>query len=194
MFSLLILLYFYLLFYVYPDNDDDDDEGDSKDDEIKDNLPYDIVIVDKYGRSCGICDFTSSCNGCSLFRLKNTFQVPNAKYSGINFVIRWKNGSRNCFNHDAFVRPIKDDSLIDNNDTSNNYSNYSYNAMANDVKPIPLKDCFKLFTQKETLSEQNLWYCNKCKAHKPAKKKIRFMEYTRYINYSFKKIFTTWGI
>jgi ubiquitin C-terminal hydrolase len=39
-------------------------------------------------------------------------------------------------------------------------------------KQKTLLDCFKLFTKKEILSDDDLWFCPKCKAHMKASKKI----------------------
>ena len=33
-------------------------------------------------------------------------------------------------------------------------------------------DCFNLYTKVEELSEQDYWYCSKCKAHQPSTKKF----------------------
>ncbi|MCQ2816988.1 MAG: hypothetical protein MJ252_06960 [archaeon] len=38
---------------------------------------------------------------------------------------------------------------------------------------ISIYDCFKKFVKKETLEEENKWYCNKCKEHQRASKKIQ---------------------
>ena len=37
---------------------------------------------------------------------------------------------------------------------------------------VQLMDCLKLFTEKEQLGENDLWYCPKCKDHVPAFKKF----------------------
>jgi ubiquitin carboxyl-terminal hydrolase 15 len=37
---------------------------------------------------------------------------------------------------------------------------------------ISLSDCFDLYTKKEELSDQDFWYCSKCKAHQPSTKKF----------------------
>lgn len=41
---------------------------------------------------------------------------------------------------------------------------------------ITLKDCLKKFTETETLTQQNTWYCAKCKDHKEADKKIQLWD------------------
>merc|ERR1712241_904425 len=39
-------------------------------------------------------------------------------------------------------------------------------------KPIELAECITAFCEKETLSENDAWYCSKCKDFKCASKKI----------------------
>lgn len=39
-------------------------------------------------------------------------------------------------------------------------------------KEYTLQDCLNLFTKKEKLDKDNAWYCNKCKEHKQATKKM----------------------
>jgi ubiquitin C-terminal hydrolase len=38
---------------------------------------------------------------------------------------------------------------------------------------VTIDDCFKQFMTPEKLSHQNTWFCNKCKHHKQAVKKIQ---------------------
>lgn len=37
---------------------------------------------------------------------------------------------------------------------------------------ISLRDCFSLYTKTEKLSENDYWYCSKCKEHQPSTKKF----------------------
>ena len=37
---------------------------------------------------------------------------------------------------------------------------------------LSLKDCFNLYTKQEKLSENDYWYCSKCKNHEPSTKKF----------------------
>lgn len=41
---------------------------------------------------------------------------------------------------------------------------------------VTIDDCFKQFMRHEKLSSQNAWYCNKCKKHKQAVKKIQIFK------------------
>lgn len=40
---------------------------------------------------------------------------------------------------------------------------------------INLFDCLNLFVKEETLEKGNEWYCNKCKDHKLATKKVNII-------------------
>ena len=50
-----------------------------------------------------------------------------------------------------------------------------------------LSDCLKLFCEEEMLNQDNLWYCNKCKKHKIAKKQIRLYKLPMYLIIQLKK-------
>ena len=50
-----------------------------------------------------------------------------------------------------------------------------------------LSDCLKLFCEEELLNNDNLWYCNKCKKHKAAKKQIRLYKLPIYLIIQLKK-------
>lgn len=39
-------------------------------------------------------------------------------------------------------------------------------------KSFTIQECFELFTREEKLDKENEWYCNKCKGHKQATKKM----------------------
>lgn len=44
--------------------------------------------------------------------------------------------------------------------------------MAKKKDVINLSDCFNLYTKTEDLSEQDYWFCSKCKTHQPSTKKF----------------------
>ena len=50
-----------------------------------------------------------------------------------------------------------------------------------------LNDCLKLFCEEELLNNDNMWYCNRCKKHKPAKKQIRLFKLPNYLIIQLKK-------
>ena len=56
-----------------------------------------------------------------------------------------------------------------------------------------LNDCLKLFCEEELLSNDNMWYCNKCQKHKQAKKQIRFFKLPNYLIIQLKRFKNTNG-
>lgn len=46
------------------------------------------------------------------------------------------------------------------------------NSVPKDQRSYSLDQCLKLFATPEVLDKDNLWYCNKCKNHKQATKKL----------------------
>jgi len=40
------------------------------------------------------------------------------------------------------------------------------------VEQVTIQDCLRAFAKEETLSEEEMWYCNKCKEHRQATKKF----------------------
>ena len=57
-----------------------------------------------------------------------------------------------------------------------------------------LNDCLKLFCEEELLSNDNLWYCNKCKKHNKAKKQIKLYKLPLYLIIQLKKFKNSSGI
>ena len=57
-----------------------------------------------------------------------------------------------------------------------------------------LNDCLKLFCEEELLSNDNMWYCNRCQKHKQAKKQIRLFKLPNYLIIQLKKFKNTSGI
>ena len=57
-----------------------------------------------------------------------------------------------------------------------------------------LNDCLKLFCEEEYLNKDNMWYCNKCKKHKAAKKQIRLFKLPLYLIIQLKKFKNTSGL
>ena len=50
-----------------------------------------------------------------------------------------------------------------------------------------LNDCLKLFCEEELLNSDNMWFCNKCKKHRAAKKKISLFKLPLYLIIQIKK-------
>ena len=56
-----------------------------------------------------------------------------------------------------------------------------------------LDDCLRLFCEEEILNNDNMWYCNKCKKHKTAKKQIKLFKLPRYLIIQLKRFSYTLG-
>eukprot|EP00347_Sterkiella_histriomuscorum_P013480 403364554 len=52
------------------------------------------------------------------------------------------------------------------------YLSVPISAQRDPNTPISLQDCLQDFSKQETLDNQNKWYCEQCKKHQPATKKI----------------------
>ena len=62
----------------------------------------------------------------------------------------------------------------------------SFNQAANSGN-IQLTDCLKAFKQQETLDQDNMWYCNKCKEHVQATKTMEIFKLPRIMIISLKR-------
>lgn len=67
------------------------------------------------------------------------------------------------------VNDSKDSSAIENNNS------------------VQLYDCLKAFKQQETLDEDNMWYCNKCKEFVQATKTLELFKLPRIMIISLKR-------
>eukprot|EP01083_Nonionella_stella_P118992 355439_1 len=68
-----------------------------------------FVALDKYSRSCGICNcgqYGGGCEGCELNKLtENILRIPDMIWKQITIGIRWKLDGENCFDHKIFTTP-----------------------------------------------------------------------------------------
>ena len=84
------------------------------------------------------------------------------------FVIQWKMSREE---QESFYKTPK---IYTNTDLEEK----NKTALENETnsKTITLDDCLKRFTETETLSQENTWYCSVCQDHKQADKKIQIWE------------------
>ncbi|CAI8499238.1 unnamed protein product [Hanseniaspora opuntiae] len=84
------------------------------------------------------------------------------------FVIQWKMSREE---QESFYKTPK---IYTNTDLEEK----NKEALENETnsKTITLDDCLKRFTETETLSQENTWYCSVCQDHKQADKKIQIWE------------------
>lgn len=84
-------------------------------------------------------------------------------------------------------RPIED-----RPSSSTNY-NYNYNSTDKDKKAATLDSCLKLFTKKETLSDDDRWFCPNCKQLQRATKKIDLWRLPQVLIIQLKRFnYTRW--
>ena len=61
------------------------------------------------------------------------------------------------------------------------------NDVDKDDECVSLEECMRRFKQWETLDEENMWFCPKCKEHKMAKKQIGVVRFPKYLIIHFKR-------
>ena len=61
-----------------------------------------------------------------------------------------------------------------------NMSDFNNNVVKND-ECISLEECMRRFKQWETLDEENMWFCPKCKEHKMARKQIGVVRFPKFL-------------
>jgi len=120
---------------------------------------FKIVQTDADGRNCLKCSYSSSCTGCELENDDSVFSFTDSQYSRdsrAGFCLQWLNDAQDFDPRADLI--VKDKSLEA--------------AVAQKQDSIDLFDCIKAFTKEEILSEQDPWYCNKCKDFRQASKKF----------------------
>jgi ubiquitin C-terminal hydrolase len=63
----------------------------------------------------------------------------------------------------------------------------SQSTVTADDTNVKLTDCLKEFKQKETLDEENMWYCSKCKEHVQATKTLEIFKLPKVMIVSLKR-------
>ena len=67
----------------------------------------------------------------------------------------------------------------------------SENNITSSEDSIKLTDCLREFKQLETLDEENMWYCSKCKEHVQATKTLEIFKVPRVLIISLKRFKTS---
>jgi ubiquitin carboxyl-terminal hydrolase 4/11/15 len=122
--------------------------------------PYTVVLSDRNGSSCGKCSYMSRCNGCEL----PDDDEPCDLSLDLALNICWTSADR-CI---PPVEPTRDSSAPSESKAA---SSYSF-GQSEQRSTCSLADCFRAFSEEETLGENDAWYCNKCKDHVLATKKM----------------------
>lgn len=116
---------------------------------------YTLTIAKEYGTTCGICPIAKRCPGCPLPSSDELVPVSAKISVGVDWAVEA------C---DALAKAQKDWKFIEHE---------SCNAtLQKDKETIDLAECLDLFTQEETLSKEDSWYCRECKDFMQATKKF----------------------
>jgi len=108
-------------------------------------------------------------NHCKIEENDDIFDL---KQRNMKFLIHWKDPKRYKSSlYDVSTRP-RDESAPAPLNANNRRSSMDEDRPNQRGKPILLSDCINAFCEKETLSENDAWYCSKCKDFKCASKKI----------------------
>jgi len=105
------------------------------------------------------CSYSASCAGCELENDETVFSFTDSQYSRdsrAGFCIQW---AQDAQDFDGRAEQIVKDKSLEA-------------AVAQKQDCIDLFDCIKAFTKEEILSEQDPWYCSKCKDFRQASKKF----------------------
>jgi len=129
--------------------------------------PYIIVALDTAARNCSKCPLGSACDGCELV---GDDLIVLEEYSsrgyygdrGVAFGIRWLAPVEEYLDVRGYERLPEHQSVI------------AYREQQRDAAKqlVRLEDCVRLFTQEETLSKEDPWYCSQCKDFVQANKKF----------------------
>jgi len=107
----------------------------------------------------------------SFEELEDSDQVLNLTKRNLKFIVQWKSSKEYRLDlYDVNKRP-RDDTAPPKLGTGLT-SSYSNDARRGRGKPINLSECLHAFCEKETLSENDAWYCSVCKGFKCASKQI----------------------
>jgi len=119
---------------------------------------YKIIQTEPDGRNCLKCNYMQSCSGCELENNEEAFPPLESQYNReprAALQVIWNGEADYDGTRDMFVKDKSADSTM---------------AQKQDV--LQLADCIRAFTKEEILSEQDPWYCSKCKEFRQASKKF----------------------
>jgi len=119
-----------------------------------------------YTDSLRVSDLLSKINNKDIIR-NDYYYKEHAQY----------NAGKQEFELEVTFSGEKDQAIaaLDNIDKIELHPKYS-EILGGKDQAVSINDCFELFSRTETLDEQNLWYCNKCKNSVRAKKKMEIFK------------------
>eukprot|EP00112_Aurelia_sp_Birch-Aquarium-sp1_P010751 Seg2289.2 transcript_id=Seg2289.2/GoldUCD/mRNA.D3Y31 product="Ubiquitin carboxyl-terminal hydrolase 15" protein_id=Seg2289.2/GoldUCD/D3Y31 len=112
-------------------------------------LEYSLLFTDSQGVTCSRCDTFSDCSGCILEGEERIQFRP-----GDHLTIHFDDISQDLINKFSYVNNDHSMTMLRSGDT------------------IELKECFQYFSECEVLSEDNPWFCPKCRRNQVATKAI----------------------
>jgi len=94
----------------------------------------------------------------------------NLNQRNLKFLVQWNHAKHYKLDlYDVKARPRDDTAPAP---LGTGASSYNDGARRRGGKPIDLSECLHAFCEKETLSENDAWYCSQCKGFKEASKQI----------------------
>eukprot|EP01125_Pyxidicula_operculata_P014082 TRINITY_DN466_c6_g1_i1.p1 TRINITY_DN466_c6_g1~~TRINITY_DN466_c6_g1_i1.p1 ORF type:complete len:1521 (-),score=405.16 TRINITY_DN466_c6_g1_i1:30-4592(-) len=124
-------------------------------DKVKDKLPYKLDIVNKYGTSCGICNWNKMCCGCTIPKDDDIFKLKDQQ----TIAITWSKDDFSDTFSEGKTREIVLHKTV-------------HELRTKEKEAISINSCLNDFTSPERLEGDNLWYCSDCKEFQPSVKKI----------------------
>ena len=148
--------------------------------EIQNNLPSDKTSMFNSLQSCDFCGKDHSDNCLFSFPDDRTLGsvLSKIKYDrNLEITINWKRSPDLC--NFQILEP--------ENFTEVSLNNPGNKIWMNDKNNISIYDCLSSFSQEEMLTGDDKWYCNKCKEHTNALKKIEVYKTPEYLIIHFKR-------
>lgn len=118
------------------------------------DYPFELRAVQKDGLTCAWCPWYRFCHGCLIKCSEQEFSCGSSYIA-----IEW----------DPTTLHLRYQSSQEKVSTEHESVERSRKLQ---TEPIDLYECLRAFTKEEELGEDELWYCNKCKKHRLAVKKL----------------------
>lgn len=141
------------------------------------NLPYSIKFINKMKNihSCLLCN-KKNCDSCPI-------SLNNASCTLIELLDRCK---INQVSFELNVFFPKDLPKCLETSIDNHSMNVNQNSGISNANPTIIQ-CLELFSEKEVLSSENMWFCPQCQEKKQAEKTIRLFYVSKYLIFHLKR-------
>lgn len=118
------------------------------------DYPFELRAVQKDGLMCAWCPWYRFCHGCVIKCSEQEFSNSSSYIA-----IEWDPTTLHLRYQSSQEKVSKEHESVER-------------SRKLQTEPIDLYECFRAFTKEEELGEDELWYCNKCKKHRLAVKKL----------------------